>query len=149
LAEHGLNIPVGRTRSPSKVLILLILFSLLTTAIAGLTAALRGPDLAALWSSLLISLLLAWRLAYIRQPAFKAILFLILVGCLYLLLLPGGLANKLVLLISGAIRWLLGLIPDYHGGKTDASQLATFLLDFDNTAIILVQRSQAWMKALA
>lgn len=149
MAEHGLNSPVWRTRSPSKVLILLILFSLLATAIAGLTAALRGPDLAALWFSLLIGLLLAWGLAYIRQPAFRAILFLFLVGCLYLLLLPGGLASKLVPLISGAIRWLLGLIPYYHGGKTDASQLASLLLDFDNTAAILVQRSQAWMKALA
>ena len=149
MAEHGLNIPVRRTLSLSKVLILLILFSLLTTAIAGLAAALRGPDLATLWLGLLTSLLLAWGLAYIRQPAFRAILFLTLMGCLYLLLLPGGLASKLVLLISGAIRWLLGLTPYYHGGKTDASQLASLLLDFDNTAAILVQRSQAWIKALS
>ena len=149
MAEHGLTLTTHRTVGLGKVLILLILFCLLTVAVANLTTALRGPNLIALWSSLLTGLLLAWGLAHLHRSILKSMLILFLTGALFLSLVPGELAIKLGLLSLGTIRWMLGLIPFYHATKVDSSQLAFLLIDLHNTASVLFERSLSWMKALA
>jgi hypothetical protein len=126
-----------------------VLFSLLTVAIADITAALKGPDLAALWFSMLAGMLLAWSLATLRPPKYQAVLILVLGGSLYLLLVPGGLSSKLALFSGGGIRWLLGLNPYYYGEKTDARQLAILLFNLNQNTEILVTRLQIWLTAFA
>jgi transglutaminase-like putative cysteine protease len=152
LAEHGLagSRSGWRPRSgvAGKLITLALLFILLAAVISGLTAVLQGPDWAAIWLSLLLGLWLAWGLALLRQPPWRAAALLTLAGLLFLLLGPGGLAGKLVALVGGLIHFFLTMIPLYNGIKIDPGELVKLSQSLSSSIGIMLQRIQVWTKAL-
>ncbi|HTX90499.1 MAG TPA: transglutaminaseTgpA domain-containing protein [Anaerolineales bacterium] len=149
MAEHGLSTRISPSRGAGEILILALLFVILAAALAGLTVALQGPDWVALSLSLLLALLLAWGLAYLRQPAIRAVLILLPAGLLFLLLIPGGLAGKLAGLAMESARRLIGLLPFYKSVRGNPQQLNILLGDLAKSISVLLQRVEAWTKALA
>ena len=148
MAEHGLTFPGVIERNARRVIILVVLFLQLTTAIACLTSALKGPNWGSLWLCLLLGLTLAWLLASLHKPVFKSVIMLIAAGILYILLVPGGLDSTLTLLGLGGVRWLLGLFPDYKGETIDVFQLSVLVHNLTNSMFVIAQRTQVWIKAM-
>ncbi len=127
MAEHGLErsftATVRRAWRGEKLVTLLLLFTLLTAAAAGVTAVLTGPDWASLWESLLIGLLLGWALAILRWPAWRSALLVAGLGLLFCLLFAGGLNGKLLAVIDQLFR-LAGQLPAWL--KTREIDLSAF-----------------------
>jgi transglutaminase-like putative cysteine protease len=152
MAEHGLTArrtgPVTLSTGGGKIAILALLFVLLAAAIAGVSAALQGPDWVSLWLSLLFALLLAWGLAFLRQPALRAAGILAGVGLLFLLLVPAGLAGKLGALAAAAVHALARLLPFQTGGGLEPNTLKGLLQDLSDSTVIVLQRAQVWTAGL-
>jgi len=149
MAENGLNTLGESKGNAGRFLIPLVLFLQLTVAVASLTFALRGPGLDSLWLGLLVGLVLAWSLAILHQPAFKSVILMVLVGFLFILLVPGGLGGRLAAIGQGGAHWILGLFPFYTGEKIDIFQLVILVRNLSYSLFVLVQRSQVWIKALS
>ena len=151
MAEHGLNPPaslLGRAWRAEKLVSLVLLFILLTAALAGVTSVLRGPDWGLLWSSLLLGLLVGWGLAILGQPAARSAGFTALVGLLVVLLISGGIAGQVgSIFLTGAQTALHNLFLP----SDTVSDLVPQALQFQalgRSLGVLGERVAAWVAAL-
>jgi len=147
-----LNPPAGlfrRARRAEKLVGLVLLFILLTAAIAGVTSVLRGPDWGLLWGSLLLGLLVGWSLAILGQPAWRAALLTILLALLYVLLIAGSVAGQVVsIFLLGAQTALHNLFLPPNA-NSDLVPVALQLQALGQTLAVLYGRVDVWVAALA
>ena len=152
MAEHGLKPSIAtvvrRAGRMEKLITLLLLFILLTAAMAGVTTVLTGPDWAVLWESLLLGLLAGWVLAIFRWQAWRSALLLVALGVLFCLLFAGGLSGKF-LAVFGELFRLVGQVISSLSFK--AANL-TPLNDAAGQALssigVVVGRVYSWVKDL-
>jgi transglutaminase-like putative cysteine protease len=152
LAEYGLRRSLAATTKRAvrveKFITLLLLFILLTAAMAGVSAVLTGPDWASLWQSLLFGLLLGWVLAIFHWPAWRSALIVILFGLLFSLLYAGGL-NEKVLAVFAELFHLIGRnLSSLNIKEVNLTPLGSAIQQvFISTAVVL-GRVGVWMKDL-
>ncbi len=149
MAEHGLTLRrMTRSGIVEKGITLGLLFILLASAITGMTTTLEGPNLASLALGLIFGLLLGWALALGHQKALLALVIIPGVGLLFLLLVPGGLWEKIPSLAVDFLRRGLGLFPFYKGPGVSPEDLARRAGDLAASMQILAHRVQGWIAAL-
>jgi len=151
MATNGLRVRLAGTFSRAnrvdKPAVLILLFILLTSAVAGMASVLTGPNRGLLLQSLLLGLLTGWGMALFRQSAWRAILIAITFGFIYILLFPGSLIGKAVPVLVEFFH----LVPDgfafLRGETIDFFLLINSLHTFFSSAGILATRLQAWIVA--
>jgi hypothetical protein len=152
LAEYGLRRRLSdaftRARRAEKLAALALLLILLTAATAGVTTALRGPDWASLWRSLLFGLLIGWVLAIFRQPARRAAWIAVAIGLIYTLLFTGGLVGKVLAVAAELVRLASRIVTSPKGGGVDLTSLAHLLQELSASTGVIIERVQAWVMAL-
>jgi transglutaminase-like putative cysteine protease len=149
MAEHGLERPISallrRAWRGEKLITLLLLFILLTVAIAGMTAVLTGPDWASLWESLLLGLLVGWFLAILKWPAWRAALLVVGLGLLFCLLFAGSLNVKVLAVIEELFR-LAGDLPAWlKTGKIDFGPLGSAGQQLSAASTVVLNRVIVWV----
>ena len=151
MAAHGLSARLGPpfARAAGRGLTLALLLALLLASIAGMTAALQGPDLAVLWLGLLAGALLGWGLALGGQPALRSAALVLAGGLLFLLLVPGGLGAGLAGLLAEALHRLAARLPFPTGPAVDPGLLALRAQALVRAAQALAGRTRAWVLGLA
>ena len=137
----------SRAKRIDKLAVLMLLFILLTSAMAGVVSVLTASNRGLLLQSLLLGMLTGWGMALFRQSAWHVILIAITFGFIYIFLFPGGLIGKaLPVLIE-----FFHLIPDgfasLRGEAIDLASLIDLLHAFFSSAGILMTRLQAWIVA--
>lgn len=134
----------GEIRKPEKLAVFGLLLIFLTSAIAGISLTLRGPDWALLWQSLFFGLLLGWTLALLQQSALKTTWIVIAVGLLYILLFPGGLAGRVIAVFAELIRLLLDALSLHKNETIDPGLLIRSIQELIISAGIILKRVQTW-----
>jgi hypothetical protein len=149
LAANGLkSLSLMRGQAPEKIITLLLLFFLLTAAVAGVTGVLTGPDWNALWKGLIFGLLVGWLLAIFQQPPWRSIPLMAFLGTCYALLYVGGLRQKTLAVLSefffivSRFATSSGVVPG------DASSIKPPIADFLNTSGVILERVRVWVLAL-
>jgi hypothetical protein len=152
LAEYGLRRHLSdaftRARQAEKLAALALLFVLLTAATAGVTSALKGPDWASLWRSLLFGLLVGWVLAILQQPARRVAWIALVIGLIYTLLFVGGLAGKVMAVAAELVRLASRIATSPKGGGVDLTSLDHLLQELSASTGVIIERVQAWVMAL-
>jgi transglutaminase-like putative cysteine protease len=149
LAANGLiYVALIRARKPEKIITLLLLFVLLTAAIAGVAGVLTGPDWGSLWSGLFFGLLLGWGLAIFQTPAWSSALITIFLGASYALVYAGGLGRKVSILLTELIFVLNRFNLNDQDPGVDFTQLAQPLMELVNTVGVILERVYTWVAAL-
>ncbi len=146
----GLSRTAGFRRAlrAEKLVILLLLFILLTTATASVSAVLIGPDWSLLWQSLLFGLLLGWLLAVLHWPAWRSALLVLILGLLYGLIFVGGL-NQLIFAVIAELFHLAGVIISSLKVKgIDFSPLASLSGEVVTAAGVIAGRVVLWVRDL-
>ncbi len=152
LAENGLDLSrtasIRRTLRAEKLVILLLLFILLTTATASVSAVLTGPDWSLLWQSLLFGMLLGWLFAVLHWPTWRAAMLLLILGVLFGLFFVGGL-NRFIFAVIAELFRLAGIIlTSFKVRGVDLSQLATLSGQVANAAGVITGRVVTWVRDL-
>ena len=146
--KHSLIVVAGRAGKGEKFVTLLLLFILLTTTMAGVSAVLTGPDWVSLWQSLLFGMLVGWLLAIFRGPAWRAALLVIGLGLLFSLLFSGGLSQKVMMVPAEFFRLTGSVIASLKIKGVDLTPLSIAVQQtFSSTGIVL-GRVAAWIKDL-
>lgn len=152
MAGHGLSRslsdPIHQAGRGEKLATLVLLLILLTTAAAGVTSVLSGPDWGSLWTSLLFGLLTGWTLAVFRQPAVRSIWVVAVAGLIYALLYTGGLGGKVAAILAVFFRLAVNSVASPQGPILDLIQLTHLLPEFFTSTVVVVERVQAWLAAL-
>jgi transglutaminase-like putative cysteine protease len=152
MAAHGLNHNLSeafaRARQGETLVALGLLLILWTAAIVGITITLAGQDWGTLWRSLLLGLLIGWALAILRQPLWRTVLAVVLVGLLYVLLFPGGMIGKVLEAASAFVHMPPGTWISLKGGRVDLSPLAGSLQELSVATGIVLMRVRVWLAAL-
>ncbi len=152
MAENGLRLLLSgafqRAWRGEKFATLLLLFSLLTAAVAGVTGVLTGPDWGVLWQSLLLGLLLGWGLAILRTRAWKSILLILLAGLLFSYLTAGGLGATLGAVISEILRLPRHTQLSHFSIQVDASWLRQAAAEVLPALLVVTGRAASWLQAL-
>lgn len=149
MAAHGLKyLSFGRGQAPEKIATLLLLFLLLTIAVAGVTSVLTGPDWNALWKGLIFGLLVGWLLAVFQQPAWRGFLLTVFLGVGYALFYAGGLRQQLFAVLTEIFFVLSRLAVTTWNAGEESTSLLPHLADFATTTGIILARVQAWVLAL-
>ncbi len=143
---NGTASPFPRTWRPVTLALLVIL---LTAALVGITSALKGPDWASLWRSLLLGLFLGWILAILHQSPLRTFLIVAAMGSIYVLLFPGGLVWRLSAIQSEWLRWLLSVLHVHEGQTVSPDTLFQYLQEFRVSTGILLRRVQTWLVSLS
>ena len=140
--------PAARAQAPEKLVTFGLLFLLLTTAAAGVTGVIAGPDWSALWKGLFYGLLIGWGLAIFQQPAWISLPLIGASGICYALLYAGGLRQK----ISAILYELLSIAIHLPGSPTEPgaepAAISELLSDLLGTSEVILERVQAWVHAL-
>jgi uncharacterized membrane protein YidH (DUF202 family) len=152
LAEHGLKLAMGgalrRARKAEKLVSLLLLFLLLTVATAGVSTVLTGSNWIALWQSLLFGMLIGWLLAIFRVSAWRSALLVITLGVIFNLLISGGLAARLGVMLDELIRFIGGVIPSIRNKQFDLLPLENSVQLLVSSMNVVFSRMAAWIEAL-
>lgn len=152
MAEYGLNgsfsTVVKRAARAEKLITLLLLFILLTTATAGVSVVLTGPDWASLWVSLLLGMLLGWLLAILHWPSWRSALLLVGLGVLFSLLTSGGLGVKILELPAELFRLASQIIRSTSINDIDFTSLSSATGQVFSATGVVVGRVFTWLKDL-
>jgi transglutaminase-like putative cysteine protease/uncharacterized membrane protein YidH (DUF202 family) len=152
LAEHGLKLAMGvalrRAAKAEKLVSLLLLFILLTAATAGVSTVLTGSNWISLWQSLLFGMLIGWVLAIFRMHAWRSALLVIILGVLFSLLIPGGLAARLLAVMDELVKFIAGVIPSIRDKQFDLTPLANSVQLVVSSMNVVIIRVADWVKAL-
>ncbi len=149
MAANGLR-PLSsiRAQTPEKLVTLLLLFILLTTAVAGVTGVITGPDWGALWKGLIFGLLVGWGLAVLRQPAWMSLLINGSLSISYALLYAGGLQQKIAEILNELNFIVSRFVTSSTVSGTDPAALNELLVESLGTSWIILERVQTWVLAL-
>ena len=139
---------VGRFKRPEKITAFLLLFLLLTLAVASVTGVLIGPDWGSLWKGLLLGLLLAWSLAIFRQPVFRSVVIVLVIGIAYILLFPGGLSHRLAPIWLALIRLGVALYVSPGELTLHLKPLLDAAQELGASLLVVLQRVSDWALAL-
>lgn len=153
MAEHGLTYRLSDVFSKAmrtwKLVTLVLLFVLLSAAVIGVVATLKGPDWVALWQSLLFGLLLGWTLALCRASTWRSLFIILFVGLVYILLIPGSLLVELIPIASELVRLAGHTIGYLKGGNADFVPLIRTIQDFYSAVVVIFGRVGSWATDLA
>jgi transglutaminase-like putative cysteine protease len=153
LAEHGLSggLPgaINQARRWEKLVTFALLLMLLTTAAAGVTSVLSGPDWGSLWTSLFFGLLTGWALAVFRQPAWRFASVAVVAGLIYTLFSTGGLGGKAMALLAVFIRLNIHEVIFPQGLIADWIQLVHLVQELFTVTGVIFGRVRAWAVGLA
>ncbi len=152
MAEHGLSAPAGflrRTWRAEKPVSLLLLFILLSAALAGVGTALRGPDWGLLWSSLLFGLLAGWGLAILGQPALRSAGIGLVLGFLVTLFITADIAGQLGAIFAVVFQSALRNAYLPPNASVGLVPLALNLQLLARSLGVLFGRVDLWLAALA
>lgn len=149
MAANGLiSVASMRARKPEKLVTLLLLFVLLTAAIAGVASVLTGPDWSSLWMGLFLGLVLGWGLAIFQAPAWSSASIITFLGVSYGLVYAGGLGRKISILLTELI-FVIRPTNLVDQGPVDAlTQLAQPWTEFFNSIGVILERLYTWLIAL-
>ncbi|HEX9090888.1 MAG TPA: transglutaminaseTgpA domain-containing protein, partial [Anaerolineales bacterium] len=152
MAEYGLSHSVTavirRGARLEKLITLLLLFTLLTAATAGVSSVLTGPDWAALWESLLLGLLAGWVLAILRWKAWTSALLLVVLGLLFSFLFAGGLSGKFLAVFGELFRLVGQVISSLSIKAADLTPLNSVAGQALSSTGVVVGRVYIWVKDL-
>ncbi len=153
MAEYGvkrsLSVAVKRAGRVEKFVTLLLLFTMLTAATAGVSSVLTGPDWAALWESLLIGMLIGWVLAIFRLPAWQSALLVIGLGLVFSLLFAGGLYGKVLAVFEELSRLGGGIISSLKTREVDLTSLSSLIQQVFTSTGVVLRRVFSWLADLA
>jgi transglutaminase-like putative cysteine protease len=149
LAANGLR-PISsiRAQAPEKLVTLLLLFVLLTTAVAGVTSVITRPDWSALWRGLIFGLLFGWGLGVLHQPAWMSLLLSGSLGVCYAFLYAGGLRHKILEIVNELYFIVNQFINTSTISGSDSASVYNLLAEALGTSGIILERVQAWVLAL-
>ncbi len=149
MAANGLksNTLMG-AQKPEKLVTLLLLFVMLTAAVAGVTSVLTGPDWGSLWRGLIFGLLIGWVLAIFQQPAWRSALIAAPLGVFYALLYAGGLNQKVSAVLTEFIFIVRRIITFPQNPGVDFSSITRLLAESFNTTGVIFERVRTWVLAL-
>ncbi len=128
-----------------KLATLLLLFVLLTAAVAGVTSVLTGPDWGSLWRGLIIGLLVGWFLAIFNSSAWRSALIAIPLGAIYALLYSGGLSQKFAALLRELIFVASRITASPYNSEVDFTSINQLLAESFNTAVVVFERVHTWI----
>ena len=153
MAAHGLTYRLSRiyasaTRT-SKPATLVLLFVLLSAAVVGVAVTLKGPDWAALWQSLLFGLLLGWTLALLRERTWRAACVILILGLIYILLIPGSLIREIIFVAGESIRLTSHIASYVKGGSIDFTPLLHAVQSLYFAIVVVFGRIGTWATGLA
>jgi transglutaminase-like putative cysteine protease len=146
--SRRLSDPIHQAGRGEKLATLVLLLILLTTAAAGVTSVLSGPDWGSLWTSLLFGLIAGWTLAVFRQPVVRSTCVVVVAGLIYALLYTGGLGGKVTAILAVFVRLSINSVASPQGPILDLIQLTHLLPEFFTSTVVVVERVQAWVVAL-
>lgn len=146
--KHSLTDAIKRAGRAEKFVTLLLLFILLTAAMAGVSAVLTGPDWASLWESLLLGMLTGWVLAIFRWPAWRSALLMIGLGLLFSLLFAAGLNEKVLAVFKELFRLAGGIISSLKTGEFNLTPLSSLTQQLITSTGVVLGRVFSWLKDL-
>ncbi len=138
-----------RSIGVEKLVALLLLFILLTAAVAGVSAALTGPDWSSLWISLLVGMLVGWVLAIFHWPAWRSALLLVVLGVLFSFLFSGGLAGKILAVLGEFFRLFGQVVSLIKSGRVDLNPFIGSLSQLFSSTGVIIGRVDGWLTGLA
>ncbi len=151
MAEHRLTDRLAFLFPPSRRLeglfSLGLLFVLLLAAVVSLTDTFLGPDWGSLWPIALFGLLLGWILGIFRQPGFKALVVVIIIGFFYILLFLGGLSGQVGNVLVETFRLFSSLVSIEKFVPPDIRPLAMAWQDLLSMGGILLGQFEVWVSA--
>lgn len=152
MAESGLKsslaATVRRAGKAEKLVTLLLLFILLTSATASVSAVLTGPNWAYLWESLLFGLLIGWVLAIFHWPAWRAAVLVIILGVCFSLLFAGGLNEKILAVFDEFTNLAGNFITTLKIKTLDLSPLGSAFTQMVAASNVVLGRVSTWLEDL-
>lgn len=150
MAANGLKTTtLMGAQKPEKLVTLLLIFVLLTAAIAGVTSVLTGPDWGSLWRGLIFGLLIGWVLAIFQQPMWRSVLIVVPLGVTYALLYAGGLIQKVSAVLTELILIVSRITTSPQIPGIDFTSITRLLAESFNTTAVIFERVRTWVLALA
>ncbi len=132
-----------------ELLGLVLLFILLTAAIASFSSVISGANWASLWESLLVGLLLGWFLGFIRYPAWRSILVILFAGLLFILLFAGGIDQKILQVLDHLVKAIGEFVSTLHVQTDQLNMLGETTRQVFTSTGVVVGRVITWLGALA
>jgi transglutaminase-like putative cysteine protease len=128
-----------------KLAALLLLFVLLTAAVAGVTSVLTGPDWGSLWRGLIIGLLLGWFLAIFNNPAWRSALIAVPLGAIYALVYSSGLRHKFSDLLTEIYFMVSRIIASPYNVEVNYVSINQLFAETFNTTTVVFDRVHTWI----
>jgi hypothetical protein len=132
-----------------KLIILFLLFVLLTTAMAGVSTVLTGPNWESLWLSLIIGMLAGWLLAIFRGKAWHSALLLMVIGILFTLLFAGGLNERVLAVFNDIFQTIGRVITTLNFKGVDLSPLNNSISQLFTSTRVVLDRVFTWISDIA
>jgi len=137
-----------RKPKAEKILTLLLLFVLLTVAVASVASVLASPDWGSLWIGLVLGLLIGWGMAIFNLPAWISALILSTLGIIYALIYAGQVGSKLFAVSNEIVVFLSKSITHAQDAGINFIPIQESTTELFHTISVILIRLSIWILAL-